>query len=281
MQQKQCEESALLAATKRQTATAVVINLERPKDAEIHWLLTGRSEGSTENPALIEATRAVLQPAAHPFPADRQPLAAIVVAMQLHKGAIGLDCARASARLATFGLVLVGILLLAPRAAAYDKPPELQRTASVFAMREAEVRCPSMEEWIHDPIWGSAPNPSRAWGYTDMLNDHIVLHPALCAGAVAVDDPETPLWQRATGVLVLVHEAYHLRLWSWRRNEAKVECQAIRHFKVGARLLGASPELANELLPYALAAHARMKRLYPEYRDDKCKLPLWVPPFTP
>jgi hypothetical protein len=189
--------------------------------------------------------------------------------------------ARASAELAALGLTLVCALLVAPVASAYDKPPDLQRVAAIFAMREAEVRCPSMEEWVNDPIWGTAPNPSRAWGYTDMVNDHIVLQPALCSGALAVADPAVPSWQRATGVLVLVHEAYHMRLWRWRRNEAKVECQAIRHFKVGARLLGASPELANELLPSALAAHARMVRLYPEYRDDKCNLPLWVPPFVP
>jgi hypothetical protein len=108
-----------------------------------------------------------------------------------------------------------------------------------------------------------------------------VLHPALCAGALAVADPGVPVWQRAMGVLVLVHEAYHLRRWAWRRNEARVECQAIRHFRVGARLLGASPELANELLPVALAAHARMVKLFPEYNDPTCKLPLWALPFTP
>jgi hypothetical protein len=177
---------------------------------------------------------------------------------------------------------LVGAaLLVAPVASAYDKPAELQRAASVFAMRDAEVRCPSSDEWIHDPIWGTAPNPSRAWGYTDMIDDYIVLHPELCAGAVAVSDRAVPAWQRATGVLVLVHEAYHLRRWAWRRNEAKVECQAIRHFRAGAAVLGASPQLANELLPYALAAHARMVRLFPEYRDATCKLPLWALPFTP
>ncbi len=173
------------------------------------------------------------------------------------------------------------VLLVAPAARAYDKPPDIQRVASVFAQRAAEVRCPSSDEWIHDPIWGSGPNPSRAWGYTDMVGDYIVLHPALCAGAMAVPDPEVPSWQRATGVLVLVHEAYHMRRWAWRRDEAKVECQAIRHFAAGAVLLGASPELANELLPFALAAHARMVRLFPEYRARACKLPLWVPPFTP
>ena len=158
---------------------------------------------------------------------------------------------------------------------------DLERVASIFALRSAEVRCPSSEEWTRDPIWGTGPNPSRAWAYTDMISEYIVLHPALCAGAKAVSDPAVPRWQRATGVLVLVHEAYHLRRWAWRRNEAKVECQAIRHFDVAARQLGASADLANELLPYALAAHARMVTLFPEYRDRACKLPLWKPPFTP
>jgi hypothetical protein len=33
----------------------------------------------------------------------------------------------------------------------------------------------------------------------------------------------------------------------------------------GAELLGASAEIANDLLPYALAAHARMVKLYSTY----------------
>jgi hypothetical protein len=176
-------------------------------------------------------------------------------------------------------LVVGAVLFAAPPASAYDRPPLLERVASYFAMRPAEVRCPSMEEWTSDPIWGTAPNPQRAWGYTDMLNDHIVLQPTLCAGALAVSDPSLPAWQRATGVLVLVHEAYHL--WAWRLSEPKVECQAIRHFTTGAELLGASSQLANDLLPYALAAHARMVRLFPNYRDRRCKLPLWTLPMSP
>src|SRR4051794_12832369 len=140
--------------------------------------------------------------------------------MQIQTAAMRWRSAGVSAKLATLGLALVGLLVVASIVSAYDKPPELQRVATVFAMREAEVRCPSMEEWINDPIWGTSPNPSRAWGYTDMVNDHIVLHPALCAGALAVADSGVPPWQRATGVLVLVHEAYHMRRWRWRRTEA-------------------------------------------------------------
>jgi hypothetical protein len=185
-----------------------------------------------------------------------------------------------ASRRALVVLVLAG-LLGAPPASAYDRPPALEGVASYFAGHPAEVRCPSMEEWIRDPIWGNDANPQRAWGYTDMLNEHIVLHPALCEGALAVTDATVPAWQRATGVLVLVHEAYHLRRWTFRRDEAKVECRAIRHFTVGTELLGASREFANDLLPYALAAHARMVRLFPEYNDSRCKLPLWALPMSP
>jgi hypothetical protein len=183
--------------------------------------------------------------------------------------------------LVAIGCAAVGMLLQAPVAASFDRPPRLEQVASVFALRPADVRCPSMQEWLTDPIWGTNPNPQRAWGYTDMVNDFSVIQPALCAGAAGVTDPALPAWQRATGVLVLVHESYHLRHWKWRRSEAKVECQAIRHFVQGAELLGASPELANDLLPYGLAAHDRMVRLFPSYRDRTCRLPLWVLPMTP
>ena len=138
-----------------------------------------------------------------------------------------------------------------------------------------------MPEWLSDPICGGGPNPQRAWGYTDMVDDYSVIDPTLCAGVLAVSDPTVPAWQRATGVLVLVHESYHLRHWKWRRSEGKVECRAIRHFTGAAQLLGASPELANDLLPSALAAHEWMVRQYPNYRDPGCKPPEWAFPMPP
>lgn len=191
-------------------------------------------------------------------------------------------------RCVVIGRVVVAIAIAAcagalsvPAAFAYDRPPVIEHVASVFALRSVDVRCPTMEEWLSDPMWGSDPNPQRAWGYTDMVHDFSVIDPLLCAGAAAVTDTAVPAWQRATGVLVLVHESYHLRHWSGRYSEAKVECQAIRRFRQGAELLGASPELANELLPYGLAAHDRMVRLFPNYRARSCKLPLWTLPMQP
>jgi hypothetical protein len=183
-------------------------------------------------------------------------------------------------RLSLTLILIATVLTAAPRAVAHQRSSDLERVASVFAQRDAEVRCPSMDEWIVDPIWGG-PTQARAWGYTNMIDEHIVLHPALCAGAMAIDDPALPLWQRATGALVLVHEAYHLRRWGGRRNEARVECRAIRHFRVGAELLGASPDVANALLPFALAAHQRMITLFPTYRAQHCGLPLWALPMKP
>jgi hypothetical protein len=77
---------------------------------------------------------------------------------------------------------------------------------------------------------------------------------------------------------VLVHEAFHLRHWRFRRDEAKVACQAIVYFRDAAMRLGASEEQAEELYPYALALHIRQSELFSWYRDGKCPVPLWVPP---
>ena len=50
---------------------------------------------------------------------------------------------------------------------------------------------------------------------------------------------------------------------------------------MGAERLGASAQLANDLPPYALAAHQHMVTLFPNYRDRSCKLPLWALPMSP
>src|SRR5690349_13686475 len=112
-------------------------------------------------------------------------------------------------RVALGGLVAavaLGALLVPAAASAYDRPALLERVASVFAGRAAEVRCPSMDEWVKDPMWSTDPTAPRAWGYTDMVHDYSVLQPVLCAGAEAISDPTVPAWERATGALVLVHE---------------------------------------------------------------------------
>ena len=58
-------------------------------------------------------------------------------------------------------------------------------------------------------------------------------------------------------------------------NEGRVNCQAIRHFKVGVRLLGGSRQLAHELLPYALAIYWQLAVKAPAYHWIRCHAPSW------
>ena len=183
--------------------------------------------------------------------------------------------------LAALAVTALAIVPAAPSALAYERQPELERVVAQLAGVPAEVRCPASDEWVADPIWGSGGDVARGWAYTHMLKDYVVLNPLLCAAAAQATDGAVPPAERAAGVLVLVHEAYHVRRWSGRWSEGRAECQAIRTFKRGARMLGASPALANELLPYALALHLRMGARFKEYASPKCRLPVWSPPFAP
>lgn len=162
--------------------------------------------------------------------------------------------------------------LAATGARTHEAPARLNEVAHVYSLGAGEVRCPSPAEW--EAYYGSA----FAWGSTNLREDHATLAPLICEGALSVGTASTPLWQQAAGVWVLVHEAFHLRHWRFRRNEAKVACQAIVYFRDAATRLGASEEQAEELYPYALALHIRQTELFSWYRDRKCPVPLWAPP---
>jgi hypothetical protein len=174
------------------------------------------------------------------------------------------------------GLALTVALLLwlvvAVRAQAYETPSRLNEVARVYSLGIGEVRCASLAEWHADS------HSSFQWGYTNVRSDYTVLPPLICDGALNVPDAQFPAWQRALGTLVLVHEAFHLRHWRFRRNEAKVECQAIVYFTEAAEKLGASEAEANNLYPYALAWHRWLTQLFSWYRDRTCVIPPWIPP---
>jgi hypothetical protein len=162
--------------------------------------------------------------------------------------------------------------LAATHASAYEVHALLNDVAHVYSLGVGEVRCATQAEW--EAYYGSA----FAWGSTNLREDYATLAPFICQGALAVQSSSLPLWQQAAGVWVLVHEAFHLRHWRFRRNEAKVACQAIVYFKDAATRLGASEAQAEELYPYALALHIRQADLFSWYRDPTCRAPLWVPP---
>jgi hypothetical protein len=169
-------------------------------------------------------------------------------------------------------LALALALAVAPAAWAYEVPERLNEVAHVYSQGVGEVRCPSEAEW--DADFAS----SVGHAYTNVRDDYTVLSPAVCEGALGVGSPDVAAWQQALGALVLVHESFHLRHWRFRRNEGKVECQALVYFQEGAERLGASPAQARDLYPYALALHRWQVSLFPQYRDPACVLPAWSPP---
>lgn len=169
---------------------------------------------------------------------------------------------------------LVVVLTLVPSASGYEIPGKLNEVARVYSLGVGEIRCPSRADWEAD--WAS----SFGWAYTDVREDSTVLGPVVCTGALGVGSADVPGWQQALGVLVFTHEAFHLRHWRFRRNEGKVECQALANFRDAARRLGATAAQAEELYPYALALHGYKVRLFPQYRDPKCVIPPWAPPTT-
>ena len=173
--------------------------------------------------------------------------------------------------LAAAGLALLA-LLLAPNAHA-NEPTRLDDAAVFFSHRHPTILCPTTLDWTEDPLVSSQAAPERVLGYTRMFRDEIVLAPDVCEGTRGAADPRLLPEQRALGILVLVHEALHVRRWNNRWVEARVECLAIRDFTLGAVLLGATPDEASALLPYALAAHRQMGELSPQYADPACALP--------
>jgi hypothetical protein len=170
---------------------------------------------------------------------------------------------------------VLAALAVAAGALGYERSVSLNEVAAVYSLGVGEVRCPSEEEWNAD--WGSA----FGYAYTNLVADYAVLSPAVCKGALGVGDPAVADWQEALGVLVLVHESFHLRHWRWRKNEGKVECQAMVYFKEAAGRLGASDEHAHALYAYALALNRHKVSLFPAYRDKKCVIPPWAPPEAP
>jgi hypothetical protein len=182
-------------------------------------------------------------------------------------------------RRALLGPLVIAAALAAP-ALAVTRHAELDRVASIFAMRPVKASCYLAKE--PDSPW------SRGnWGHIDatrgarQLANETVLHldSRICVGALRVNDSAVPAWQRSLGVLVLVHEAYHLRRWGAAGSEAKVECKAIRHWKVAARLFGATDQTVAELWPHALTHHYEVTSRTSvrtgdrPYYDPSCQVP--------
>jgi hypothetical protein len=164
-------------------------------------------------------------------------------------------------------LVIVCSLVFVTTANAWTHDRKLDNLSSVFSQRPMTVQCASKEE---DPML------IQAWGYTPRVPSRWVrVEDKLCVAAL--DPFADPLW-RGLAISVIIHESYHQRLsWSARLNEGKVECQAIRHFRVGAQMLDATAEEATALLPYALFWYFQETTI-DGYAYPYCVVPFWLPP---
>ena len=132
------------------------------------------------------------------------------------------------------------------------------------------MRCPSRAEW--DADFAS----SFSSAYTNLRDDYTVLSPRVCEGALGVGRAEVPAWQQALGTLVLTHEAYHLRHWRHRRDEGKVECQALVFFREAAQRLGATAGAGGRPLRVRAGAARVQGAALPAVQGPECVIPPWV-----
>jgi hypothetical protein len=149
---------------------------------------------------------------------------------------------------------------LTQQADAYTTDPHIAAFVELFANgRPAVVRCPdSAQEWRFD-LGGTDDSDSESvYGRTFIHSPVVEFRWDLCPILAQLRYSDADDSTKALAVLTLLHESYHLRHWAWRLDEARVECQAIRHFRVGVRVLGGSQELADRLLPHALDWHAKI-----------------------
>lgn len=176
-------------------------------------------------------------------------------------------------RLIVVVVALAALVLPVSTVASYQDQ-KLNAVASIFAQRPVQVVCMAADET-------DSPATLNAWGYvnTPLAKQHQeFLDAQLCESATSVNDTSILPYFRALGVSVLVHESYHLRRWGGAGNEGAVECKAIRHWRVAAQVLGATPATLTELWPWALAQYyeeANLTTIYGDrpYRDDDCHVP--------
>jgi hypothetical protein len=177
--------------------------------------------------------------------------------------------------------VAILLLLAAAAVAATGRPaqarpfvsaePGLEPVASEIAGRPLRALCYRHGEPGDPLVWG-------AWGYVALFQSTINLSQEACDGALAIAEHSvgTPLIEQALGALSLTHESFHLKLdlpFARRASEGQTECRAIKRVHQTMVELGATPALADELLPWALAVHFKKAALSKAYDWPGCQVP--------
>ena len=112
------------------------------------------------------------------------------------------------------------LVVQTPAARAYDRHADLERVAS--SSRSGRRGSLPLDRRVdRRPDLGHRAKSFASLGlHGHGRRVHRAPPRAVCRGGSG-SDPAIPAWQRATGVLVLVHEAYHLRRWTGRRARRK------------------------------------------------------------
>jgi hypothetical protein len=170
-------------------------------------------------------------------------------------------------------LAVASACLLPAAASAEYEDAKLAEVASVFAMQPVTVECATADE-----DWTFA----FAWGYVDLGVPVVHVDSYLCDAIVDVNSKKFGAKRKALAVLVLVHEAYHLReSWAGHASESETQCKAIRHVRYAAQFLGASYEFAMRLRDLAVGWHDSLGADHPEYSLAGCKAPRSFPLPSP
>jgi hypothetical protein len=178
---------------------------------------------------------------------------------------------------AAAALVVATVLasMSAPAAARplVGEEPRLEPAASAIAGRPLTVLCYRHGEPGDPLLWG-------AWGYVELFSSTINLSEEACDGALAIRDRavSTPLVEQALGALSLAHESFHLRLdlpFTRRASEGQTECRAVKRVRQTMLELGATPGVADELLPWALAVHFKKTTMSKAYDWPGCRVPIF------
>lgn len=180
-------------------------------------------------------------------------------------------------------LALAALAAAAPAIAgpAWSSSPVVDETTRWLAMRKVvHVRCQTVSESAADftiAVFGAT---AYVEGWTDRWGNwhpgrYAVFSHGICEtiDALAAGDASGySLHDLAWAVLVLTHEAGHLRGHRWSADEARTECWAIRHVGYVAHRLGVVDSAARRLL-VAAAVDIHENELDESYQLPGCELP--------
>lgn len=176
---------------------------------------------------------------------------------------------------AGLAIALVTVLLfLASPAGAWNSSSVVDQTASWLAQRKVSVYCLTEAEAEADPIIGVYGATAYVPGWRDEAGDwhpfdYTVVDYGICETLVSLSaySVEDAAW----ALLVLTHEAGHLRGHRWSADEAKTECWAIRHVGYVAHHFGVlDADRRRAIVRAAVAIH---EQLPPVYQMRACKVP--------